>query len=254
MKRIRPKIASKRKPAQNIGRLIGRCILGVFLCFVLLSVGIVLLYKYVPVRVTPLMVMRKTESWKDDRSLSIRKTWIPIESISPTMIRAVIASEDNLFTEHNGFSKQGLRQALQERLENGKVRHGGSTISQQTAKNVFCTHRKTVLRKVFEGYFTLLIEWIWGKERIMEVYLNVAEMGDGIFGIEAASCYYFGHSADRLNKSESALIAVCLPNPRKLHVDCPSAYVLRRQRQIMDLMPKLGWRGDLYAGKPLKQR
>lgn len=229
-----------KRPKRNIRSRIGAFLLAVVAFFFLLTVGGVLLYKYVPVRWTPLMVIRKVEAHRAGVPFTLRKQWVTLDNISPELVRAVMASEDNLFLSHKGFSENGLRNAVQEKINTGVVRHGGSTISQQTAKNVFCTPRRTYLRKAFEAYFTVLIEFFWDKRRIMEVYLNVIEMGDGIFGAEAASQYYFHHAASRLNRSESALLAVCLPNPHRLSVAHPSAYVQRRQAQIMALMPKLG--------------
>lgn len=210
------------------------------LCCFALSIGIVLLYRYVPVRHTPLMAIRHYEAHKEGTPYHIEHQWIPIEDMSPEIVRAVMASEDNLFLSHNGFSERGIRQAIREKKETGKVRHGGSTISQQTAKNIFCTNRRNFVRKGFEAYFTVLIEALWGKQRIMEVYLNSIEMGDGIYGIEAASRAYFRHGAASLSRQEAAQIAVCLPNPRCMFPDHPSAYVLKRRAAIVTLMPKLG--------------
>ncbi len=232
------------------GRTIGLVVLGVVFGFFALTIAWVAFYKVVPVQWTPLMSIRKYEAKhpKMDkrgriakpRILDLRHDWVAIEDISPALVRAVIASEDNLFMQHKGFSRRGIAQAVEEKIATGRVKHGGSTISQQTAKNVFCTHHRTFWRKGFEAYFTVLIEWIWGKERIMEVYLNVIEMGDGVFGAEAAARHYFHHSAKHLTRSESALIAACLPNPRRLSVSHPSAYVQKRKGQIIDLMPKMG--------------
>ncbi len=229
-----------KRSKRSIWNRIGVFLLTLVALFFLLTIGEVLLYKYLPVRLTPLMVIRQVEAHRAGTPLAIRKQWVTLDNISPELVRAVMASEDNLFLAHKGFSENGLRNAVQEKINTGVVRHGGSTISQQTAKNVFCTPHRTYVRKAFEAYFTVLIELFWDKRRIMEVYLNVIEMGNGIFGAEAASQYYFHHTAARLNRSESALLAVCLPNPRRLSVAHPSAYVQRRQAQIMALMPKLG--------------
>jgi len=217
-----------------------RHIMGVVLgSFLLGSVLWVLVLKFVPVYLTPLMLIRSMEAHMNGaKEWHWEQYWVPLKQISPNMSRAVIASEDNLFLEHYGFSKRGIEQAWKER-KNGRVRHGGSTISQQTAKNVFCTNQRTFVRKGFEAYFTVLIELIWGKERIMEVYLNVIEMGDGIFGVQAASQKYYHKDAANLSKQQAASIAVCLPNPRKMHPDKPSSYVLKRENQILCLMPKV---------------
>lgn len=208
--------------------------------FLMLSVLHVVATKRGHISWTPLMTIRRIEAEQQDKVYKAHHQWVDFEQISPEMVRAVMASEDNLFLKHKGFSKRGIRQAIGEYRETGHVRHGGSTISQQTAKNVFTTGRKNFFRKGMEVWYTFLIEHIWGKRRIMEVYLNVIEMGDGIYGVEAASQSYFHHSAARLNRKEAALIAVCLPNPRKMHVDRPSTYVRKRQQQIIVLMPKLG--------------
>lgn len=215
----------------------------IFLWFIGLFFGItlffVVLYKYVPVYVTPLMVIRSCNAIFDGKKPVNHKTWVPIEQISPQLVRAVIASEDNLFAKHNGFAWKQIQKARKEAAQGKRVR-GASTISQQTAKNVFLPHHKSYIRKALEAYFTVLIEWIWGKERIMEVYLNVIEMGDGIYGAEAAAKYHFGTTAAQLTAAQSARIAACLPNPRRFNAGNPSPYILKRQQQIMVLMPKMG--------------
>lgn len=221
--------------SKRLLRWIGGILIGCFL----LSVLSVVAYKYLPVPYTPLMLIRSVEALGEGKQVTIRKQWVPIEQISPYMVRAVMASEDNLFLQHSGFSIRQIKLAIEEKQQGKRVR-GGSTISQQTAKNVFLTPSKTYLRKAIEAYFTVLIEIIWGKERIMEVYLNVIEMGDGVYGVGAAAEYYFNTSPKRLTKSQAALIAVCLPNPRKMSPKNPSRYVLKRQSKILDLMPKLG--------------
>ncbi|MCQ2343149.1 MAG: monofunctional biosynthetic peptidoglycan transglycosylase [Paludibacteraceae bacterium] len=191
------------------------------------------------VPVTCFMIHRSWENRHSPTPYVRHYSWVDYNAISPNLTRAVMASEDNLFATHNGFSNRGIQQAWSE-YRAGKVRHGGSTISQQTAKNLFTTGRRTWWRKARETWYTVLIETFWSKQRIMEVYLNVIEMGNGIYGAEAASQTYFRHSAKRLSKSESALIAVCLPNPRKYSVTHPGPYVRKRQQQILNLMPKLG--------------
>lgn len=207
-------------------------------CF-MMSIAVVVLYKYVPVHYTPLMLIRSCEALKNGKKVERYQKWTPIEQISPNMVRAVMASEDNLFLQHKGFSFKQIQLAIKEK-QSGKRTRGGSTISQQTAKNAFLTPSKTYLRKALEAYFTVLIEIIWGKERIMEVYLNIIEMGDGIYGIAAASEIYFHTTPKRLTTSQAALIAVCLPNPRRMSPEHPSSYVKKRQTQILKLMPKLG--------------
>lgn len=219
-----------------------RCLRGIgftlLTCF-MLSIGTVVLYKFVPIHYTPLMLIRSCEALKNGKKVERHHQWTPIEQISPNMVRAVIASEDNLFLQHKGFSFKQIQLAIKEK-QSGKRIRGGSTISQQTAKNAFLTPSKTYLRKALEAYFTILIEIIWGKERIMEVYLNIIEMGDGIYGVAAASEIYFHTTPKQLTSSQSALIAVCLPNPRRMSPEHPSSYVRKRQTQILKLMPKLG--------------
>ena len=185
------------------------------------------------------MGIRIVQAWIDGRPAHVNKEWVPYDKISPQLVRAVIASEDNLFPQHNGFSFDAIKKAM-EINKKGRHIHGGSTISQQTAKNVFLTPSRTYIRKAFEAYFTVLIELVWGKQRIMEVYLNVIEMGDGIYGAQAAAETFFHTSAKNLNTSQSALIAVCLPNPRRYRINHPSNYIQRRQAHIMDIMYKLG--------------
>lgn len=230
----------KQGEKPSVGKRIIRWLIGIVLGFIAFSVLQVLIFKWAPVWRTPLMVRRQIEARQEGRQYSIHKQWVSLDDISHELPCAVIASEDNLFQVHNGFSERGIRQAIEEKLAKGEVRHGGSTISQQTAKNVFTSGRRTFVRKAFEAYYTFLIEKIWGKRRIMEVYLNVIEMGDGVFGAEAASQQFFHHKAAGLTRREASLIAACLPNPRKMHADSPSAYVQKRQRQIAALIPKLG--------------
>ncbi len=208
-------------------------------CFVVVSVTVVVFYKFAPVRVTPLMVSRSVEAFfSGNKQYVTYRQWVPIEKISPNLVRAVIASEDNTFTTHHGFCLGEIKTALKD-SKNGKRLRGGSTISQQCAKNVFLPHSRSWIRKGLEAYFTVLIELIWGKERIMEVYLNVIEMGNGIYGAQAAAECFFHTSANKLTKQQSALIAACLPNPRRFHADRPSAYIQKRQQHIIKLMPKV---------------
>ena len=166
---------------------------------------------------------------------------MPLERISPEMIKAVIASEDNRFAQHNGFDTTEIRKMFHQHAHHGKKLRGCSTISQQTAKNVFTTCADTGWRKIVEAYYTFLIEKIWGKRRIMEVYLNVAETGKGLYGVEAAAQRYFGKSAAKLSASEAARIAACLPSPLKRRPDKPGEYVLQREKQVRALMGKLSY-------------
>lgn len=199
----------------------------------------VIIYIFINPPLTPLMLIRSTSQLFSGDDLKLKKEWVKIESISPNLIKAVIASEDNNFTDHWGFDFEAIKKANELNKKGGKLR-GASTISQQTAKNVFLWPDRTWVRKGFEVYFTGLIELFWTKKRIMEVYLNVIEMGDGIYGAEMASQYYFKKSAKDLSPSEAALIASILPNPRKWHADNPNSYIKRKQQRILLLMNKMG--------------
>jgi monofunctional biosynthetic peptidoglycan transglycosylase len=210
----------------------------ILLIFFGVSILWTIIARFVPVLVTPLMLIRSAESLLDGEMPKNSKKWVPIEEISPNMIQAVIASEDNNFVNHWGFSFGDLQKAWKHNQKGRRIR-GGSTISQQTAKNVFLWNKRSYLRKGLEAYFTVLIEIFWSKERIMEVYLNVIEMGDGIYGVQAASLEYFGRNASELTRSQAAAIAVCLPNPRKYNPVKPSSYIKRRKSQIQNLMYKL---------------
>ena len=198
----------------NFIRNFGTYLTNLLLCFFLGSIGLVVLFKFVPVPFTPLMLIRQVEAHREERRLDIQHEWVDIEYISPEFIAAVINEEDAHFYEHSGFDWQAIRCAYLRNQRVGKIVHGGSTISQQTAKNIFCTPSRTYTRKAFEAYFTVLIEFIWGKERIMEVYLNSIEMGDGIFGAEAAANYHFKTSAATLNRYDAYYLANSLSNPR----------------------------------------
>lgn len=204
---------------------------------ILLSIIWVVLLKWVPVYYTPLMAIRSIE-YRNDPDFKSTKNWKSLDEISNKMVYAVIASEDNRFEEHNGFDFIEIKNAIND-SKKGKRLRGASTISQQTAKNVFLFPGRSWIRKGLECYFTLLIEWIWGKERIMEVYLNVAETGKGLYGVEAAAQKYFKKNASKLNSYESSLIAASLPNPLKRNPAKPTNYMIKRASQIRSLMNKI---------------
>ncbi len=214
----------------------------IIIVFFSTSVLSVTVYKFLPVYVTPLMVIRSVEQLFDkEHKVVWHHKWVPLEKISKSLPRAVVASEDNKFLTHNGFDYDAIQQAIDEHKQGRRLR-GGSTISQQTAKNVFLWPASSWVRKGLEAYFTVLIELIWGKERIMEVYLNSIEMGRGIYGAEAVAKYHFRKQASALNESECALIAATLPNPRRFDSRRPSGYLVRRQQKILSIMggiPKL---------------
>ena len=218
-------------------RKILRWSIGLFFASSLLAV---IVYKWVPVPVTPLMLIRCCQQISKGEKIRLKFHWVKLdEEITPELALAVVASEDQKFLSHNGFDLDAISLAWEERVE-GKRKRGASTISQQTAKNVFLWPGGGWFRKGLEAYFTILIELIWDKHRIMEVYLNVIEMGDGIYGADALAWQHFGRSADRLTRANCALIAATLPNPLKYSSKNPSKYMLRRQTQIMQQMKNLG--------------
>lgn len=212
-----------------------RITLRVILAFFLLSIGSVALYRYVPVPFTPLMVRNALSATFKGEPTTFHHNWIPIKEISPHLKSAVIASEDQRFYSHNGFDWKEIDNAIKER-KSGKRKRGGSTISQQTAKNLFTFCTSTWARKAIETYYTILIEWIWPKERILEVYLNSIEMGPHIYGAEAVAQQHFGKPAIKLTQSECALIAATLPNPQRYSSKSPSQYMRKRQRDILNQM------------------
>ncbi len=192
----------------------------------------VIIYRFIPVYFTPLMIFRSFEQIGKGERVRLYHDWIPLEKMPKSMPVAVMASEDQRFLTHHGFDYQAIEQAAKEHLKDGKKLRGGSTISQQTAKNVFLWQGRSWVRKGLEAYFTFLIEVMWSKQRIMEVYLNSIEMGDGIYGVEACAEQNFGLDAKNLNRSDCALIAATLPNPRRFSSKTPGPYMRKRVRQI----------------------
>lgn len=211
----------------------GRIFLKILMWFFISTIAVTIIYRFIPVPLTPLMVIKYFEA-EDGR---IRKDWIPIEDISPNLPKAVITAEDQKFEEHLGFDLEAIKKATEyNEKHKGKKVKGASTISQQTAKNVFLWPSRSWIRKGFEVYFTFLIEIFWSKERIMEVYLNVIEMGPGIYGAEEAAHYYFNKPASKLTKDESARIAAILPNPVRWSASKPSPYIIRKKNRILQRM------------------
>ncbi|MDR3189415.1 MAG: monofunctional biosynthetic peptidoglycan transglycosylase [Prevotellaceae bacterium] len=203
-----------------------------------------------PVSVTPLMVINQKKT-----GVAPEKRWTPLDSIAPDVARAVIAAEDNNFFYHKGFDVDAIAWAMRRNSEQNKKVYGASTISQQTAKNVFLPPNRTWLRKLVEAGFTTLIEAMWSKGRIMEVYLNVIETGSSMYGVEAAAQRYFRKPALKLTKSESTLIAVSLPNPHRFNPARPSAYMLQRRDHIYTVMTKMletGWYSNIKDIKKIK--
>lgn len=193
-------------------RLIKRILVRAVLAFVALSVLWVLLYGWVPVRWTPLMLKRTVQNIGTEGYRNVR-VWVDLEDISPVMVRAVLASEDGRFMEHDGFDVQEIIKMRKDHRTKGKKIRGCSTISQQVAKNCFTFCGRSWWRKGFETYYTVLIELLWSKERIMEVYLNIAEIGKGVFGVESAARKFFERPASKLNAHQAVSIACVLPNP-----------------------------------------
>ncbi|MGM9705752.1 MAG: monofunctional biosynthetic peptidoglycan transglycosylase [Prevotella sp.] len=191
----------------------------------------VVLYRFMPVYVTPLMVIRCMEQIKDGNDIQWHHTWVPLNKISRHMPVAVMASEDSRFLIHHGFDYDAIIKASK-RNHDGKKKFGASTITQQTAKNVFLWPGRSWVRKGFEAYFTVLIELVWSKQRIMEVYLNSIEMGEGIYGVSAVAEHHFEKGPDELSRADCALIAATLPNPRKYSSKHPSSYMVTRQHRI----------------------
>lgn len=210
--------------------------------FFVISIGFVVLYRWVPVPLTPLMLIRCAEQKAQDKPLRIDKQWRAIEHISPHLQLAVVCCEDQHFLEHRGFDVEAIKKALKHN-EKSQRKRGASTISQQVAKNVFLWNGRTWIRKGFETYFTFLIETLWSKERIMEVYLNVIELGDGIYGAEAASQHYFDKPASQLSRRQAASLAVLLPNPLHYTITTESAYIQRRINWTLQQMTF--WGGEL---------
>ena len=226
-----------KKPAKFLKKLQRLC-QWLLVFFFVSSLGAVLLFRWVPVPVTPLMLIRCVQQVSRGEQVRLRHHWVPLSEMSQYMPVAVMASEDQRFLLHHGFDVKEIKNAVAERMNGGR-RRGGSTISQQTAKNVFLWPTSSWLRKGLEAYFTCLIEVFWSKERIMEVYLNSIELGDGIYGAEAVAQWHFGCTAAQLSRANCALIAATLPNPLRFSSKAPSKYMLKRQTWIMRQMRHL---------------
>lgn len=227
---------------------IGRFIWKAALFFVAFTILWVIAYRFVPVPGTLLMLQRCVEQKIDGKEMKLEKKWVPLSQISNSLQLAVVTSEDQNFLWHHGFDFEAIQKAVKYNEKQQKKRHpklrGASTISQQCAKNVFLFPARNFIRKGLEVYFTFLIEVFWNKQRIMEVYLNEIEMGDGIYGAEAASQIYFHKHAKDLTPQQAALIAGCLPDPRKLNPGNPSAYLQARESFIQNQMMLWGSKLD----------
>jgi monofunctional biosynthetic peptidoglycan transglycosylase len=218
----------------KIRDLIKKVILWIVVAFFASTILSVAVLRWVPVWFTPLMFIRLAQQVSEGKELTLHHHWVPLEEIAPSLPTAVMASEDARFQEHHGFDYKAIEHAAMRNIKHPEKRKlGASTISQQTAKNVFLWPGRSWVRKGFEVYFTTLIELMWTKQRIMEVYLNSIEMGDGIYGADAVAEHHFNTTADKLTKAQCALIAVSLPNPRRMNSARPSAYMLKRQKRIL---------------------
>ena len=215
-------------------RLIKKTLKWIVVAFFASTILSVVALRFIPVMVTPLMLIRCYQQVKAGEKLKLSHDWESLENISPHLPIAVMASEDASFLTHHGFDYEAIEKAMERNKKHPEKRKlGASTISQQTAKNVFLWPGRSWVRKGFEVYFTALIELMWPKERIMEVYLNSIEMGDGIYGAQAVAEAHFNTDAKSLTKAQCALIAATLPNPRKFSSKNPSAYMLKRQSRIL---------------------
>jgi monofunctional glycosyltransferase len=201
----------------------------------------VITYRFINPPLTPVMIIRVFQQALNGEKIRLTREWVSLDEISQHLQLAVVASEDNRFLEHHGFDFNAIEKAKDyNEQKKGKKIRGASTITQQTAKNVFLWPQRSWLRKGLEAYFTVLTEFIWTKKRIMEVYLNVAEMGNGIYGAEKAARIYFNKPASKLTDSEAALLAAILPNPLKWNPAKPSRYLLSRQQWILWNMGNIG--------------
>ncbi len=230
----------KNRSRASLFRRLLRWLAIALLLWVIASIVLVLILRFVPVPTSAFMVERRIEALLDrQRDFTLHYRWVPIASVSSNLPIALVASEDQKFPTHHGFDVEAIQSALAD-AEVGERLRGASTISQQVAKNLFLWNGRSFVRKGFEAYFTVLIEALWPKRRIIEVYLNIAEFGDGVYGVAAASELYFRSSPQQLSLHQSALLAAVLPNPRKLHVERPSAYVQRRANWIERQVRQLG--------------
>ena len=224
-------------------KLIFKIISFFLITFVVLSCFGVVAYKFINPSITPLMLIRYFEN---DKNIGIKKEWKNFDEISPNVFRACIAAEDARFFSHDGIDWKAVENAQKyNEIHKGKKVHGASTISMQTAKNTYLWNGRNFLRKGLEAYFTILIEAVWDKKRILEIYVNIIEWGNGIYGIEAASQKYFNKSAQNLTKKEAALLAAILPNPRKYSAKNPSKYIQKQANSIQQRMNSISLKKNL---------
>jgi monofunctional biosynthetic peptidoglycan transglycosylase len=221
-------------------RLLAKILLIVCLQVVVATLLLVLVFRWADPPISAFMLHTQAESGV----VSLNYQWVDHDDIPLDVFAAVIASEDQRFLGHNGLDFDAIQDAVKDRIKGGKLR-GASTISQQVARNMFLWPERSFVRKGLEAYFTMLIELLWPKQRIVEMYLNIAEFGPGIYGVQAASRHFFGKPASRLGLSEAALLAAVLPNPKELHVNAPTDYVRQRQAWIIDQARRLKRSGQL---------
>lgn len=224
----------------SFGKKVFRFLWKASLWFVALSIFSVIVFRFVPVPVTPLMLVRCGEQIFSSKQVRLKHDWVSIDEISKNLPLAVVCSEDQNFMNHSGFDLDAIQRSVEAAQRGAKRVKGASTISQQTAKNVFLWPGRSWIRKGFEVYFTVLIEFVWSKERIMEVYLNSIEMGNGIYGAEAAAEFYWHTSAKNLSRTQAAALAAILPNPQKYSANPPGPYVQERIGWIVDQMGQWG--------------
>jgi monofunctional biosynthetic peptidoglycan transglycosylase len=233
-------MAKRKFKLKQFIRRLPKIVLKIILGFIIFSIFIVLLLKWLNPITSSLMIQRKIEAvvtFKERQMIAYQ--WFSYDDISKQMALAVVAAEDQNFPNHFGFDFGQIEKAMKDH-ERGRRLRGASTITQQVAKNLFLWEGRSFIRKGFEAYFTVLIELLWSKERILEVYLNIIETGDMIFGVGAASQIYFKKLPSKFNRSQAALIAATIPNPNRFSVKRPSGYVLRRQGWILGQMNSLG--------------
>ena len=237
-------LASRPRP---LWKRILRWLLGAGFVLFVASVLVVFAFRFVPVPTTAFMLERRLDAvFAGEHGFAIQHRWTPIERMSAELPIAMVAAEDQKFPHHHGFDVEAIQEAMAD-ADDGERLRGASTISQQVAKNLFLWRGRSFLRKGLEAYFTLLIELMWPKQRILEVYLNVAEFGDGVYGVGAAAERYFRRSPDAIDARQAALLAAVLPNPRKRRVDAPSPVVQRRAAWIQRQARQLG--GPAYLAE-----
>jgi monofunctional biosynthetic peptidoglycan transglycosylase len=220
-------------------KAIGKLFLKIIMGFFLFSLLVVVLFKWVDPKITAFMIQDKLEAIRKKEKTTLRREWADLKNISPSMQVAVIAAEDQNFSDHHGFDFEAIEKAIKHNQRSRRLR-GASTISQQVAKNLFLWPGRSFMRKGLEAYFTTVIELLWSKKRILEVYLNTVELGKHTFGVEAASKLYFNTSAKRLTPKQAALLAAILPNPHRFSARNPSRYIMSRKYWVLRQMQLLG--------------